>query len=156
MDASPARETIPLHDGRPASMPWHGPVLVAEDLSQQRLSARRMVAILRQAGLPADLVDVGPEGNTTRTCQEHTIPLVELAHRTRPRLIVFSILFADRLSETLGMIATLRRAGIHSHLALAGPLPSLAAHELLAACPDLDSVLCGDPESTIVELAAAL
>ena len=124
MGASPARETIPLNCGRPASVPWHGPVLVAEDLSQQRLSARRMVAILRQAGLRAELVDVGPEGNTTRTCQEHTIPLVELAHRTRPRLIVFSILFGDRLPETLGIIAALRRAGIGSHLALAGPLPS--------------------------------
>ena len=104
MDASPAPELIPSHDDKTAAVPWHGPVLVAEDLSQQRLPARRMVAILRQAGLPADLVDVGPEGDTTRTCQENTIPLVELAHGTRPRLIVFSILFADHLSETLGAI----------------------------------------------------
>jgi anaerobic magnesium-protoporphyrin IX monomethyl ester cyclase len=148
--------TTAADGGRQTARPWDGPVLVAEDLSQQRLPARRMVAILRQAGLPAELVDVRPEGNAPGTCLENTIPLVELAHRTKPRLIVFSILFADHLSETLGTIAALRRAGIHSHLALAGPLPSLAAHELLASCPDLDSVLCGDPESAIVELTAAL
>ena len=147
MAASTTLETTATADARRQTAgPWNGPVLVVEDLSQQRLPARRLVAIVRAAGLPADLVHVGPVGGIANTCEDDAKSLIGLAHRTRPRLIVFSILFADRLSETLGIIAALRKAGIGSHLALAGPLPSFAADELLAACPELDTVLCGEPE----------
>ena len=82
--------------------------------------------------------------------------IIALAAKLRPRLIIFSVLFADRLPEQLALIAALRQAGVRAHVTLTGPLPSFAPTELLAACPALDSVLCGEAEASIAALAAGL
>ena len=131
-------------------------ILVVEDLGQQHLPARSLAAVLRRAGWDARLVDFGraPDGSTDG--DERTGAVIALAEHLRPRLIVFSILFADRVSDYLALIAALRRAGVRAHLTLAGPLPSFAPAELLAACPALDSVLCGEAEASVAALAAGL
>ena len=82
--------------------------------------------------------------------------IIALAAKLRPRLIIFSVLFADRVPEQLALIAALRRAGVRAHVTLTGPLPSFAPAELLAACPALDSVLCGEAEASVAALAAGL
>ncbi len=123
-------------------------VLLLEDLGQQRLPARTLAAVLERAGLHARLVDWRPgEGHGA---------VVALAQALQPRLIVASILFAHGVREHLALYATLRRAGVAAHRTMAGPLPTLAWRELLAASPDLDSVLCGEPEANLASLAAAL
>ena len=131
-------------------------ILVVEDLGQQHLAARSLAAVLRRAGWDARLVDFGraPDGSTDG--DERTGAVIALAEHLRPRLIVFSILFADRVPDYLALIAALRRAGVRAHLTLAGPLPSFAPAELLAACPALDSVLCGEAEASVGALAAGL
>ena len=128
-------------------------ILVVEDLGQQHLSARILAAALRRAGWDALLVDFsrGQDGEGGDAGA-----IIALAVKLRPRLIVFSVLFADRVPEQLVLIAALRRAGVHAHVTLAGPLPSFAPAELLAACPALDSVLCGEAEGSIAMLAAGL
>lgn len=130
-------------------------VLVVEDLGQQHLSARSLAAVLRHAGWDARLVDFGhsedDEGNDAGAGA-----IVPLAGELRPRLIIFSILFADRVPEHLALIAALRRAGVSAHVTLTGPLPSFAPVELLATCPALDSVLCGEAEASIAALATSL
>jgi anaerobic magnesium-protoporphyrin IX monomethyl ester cyclase len=130
-------------------------ILVVEDLGQQHLPARSMAAVLRRAGWDARLVDFsrGPDGAGG---DAGAAAIIALAGKLRPRLIIFSVLFADRVPEHLALIAALRRAGVHAHLTLAGPLPSFAPAELLAACPGLDSVLCGEAEASIAALAAGL
>lgn len=128
---------------------WDGPVFVVEDFSQQRLSARRLAAALEQAGWPAQLLDLAPE-------LADAAGLISLVQQVRPRLLVFSILFASHLPATLALLAALRRAGVASHLTLTGHLPFFAATELLAACPALDSVVAGEAEVTVVALAASL
>jgi hypothetical protein len=131
-------------------------ILVVEDLGQQHLSARSLASVLRRAGWDTRLVDFGraPDGSTDG--DERMGAMIALAEQLRPRLIVFSILFADRVSDYLALIAALRRAGVRAHLTLAGPLPSFAPAELLAACPALDSVLCGEAEASVGALAAGL
>ena len=111
--------------------------LVIEDLGQQKLPARYLTAILRRAGLRVHLVDLnnGVDG------------IVALAKRTVPRVIVSSILFADRVDEHLALMTALREMCPRAHLTLAGHLPMFASAELRAACPALDSVLCGDTEA---------
>ncbi len=106
--------------------------LIVEDLGQQKLPARYLAAILRRDGLRAHLVDLNDGADA----------IVALAKRALPRLIVASILFADRADEILALMTALRAACPHAHLALTGHLPALAAAELRAACPALDSISC--------------
>ncbi len=119
-------------------------VLLIEDLSQQHLSARTLAAVLQRAGWRARLAHFSGEDADD---------IIALAQRERPRLIVFSILFADRVPERLALITALRQSGVNAHLTIVGPLPSFAAAELLAACPALDSVLCGEAEASVAQLA---
>ena len=128
-------------------------ILVVEDLGQQHLSARSLAAVLRRAGWDARLVDFsrGQDGGGDDASAD---AIIALAGKLRPRLIIFSVLFADRIPEHLALIAALRRAGVRAHVTLTGPLPSFAPAELLAACPALDSVLCGEAEASVATLAA--
>ena len=131
-------------------------VLVVEDLGQQRLPARALVAVLREAGLCARLVHFGVGSDLGET--------VALAQSEQPRLIVLSILFAYLVEENLALAARLRAAGVTAHVTMVGPLPTFAWASLLAACPEsvegacpaLDSVLRGEAEASIVQLAAGL
>ncbi len=118
-------------------------VLVIEDLSQQRLPARMLVALLQSAGFQAQLVDLNLGLSE----------IVALAQSEQPHLVVSSILFADRVCEYLTLMTMLQDARLGTHLTLAGPLPSLAYEEMLAACPALDSVIVGEAEAAIVSLA---
>ena len=121
-------------------------VLLIEDQSQQHLPARTLAAVLQRAGLRAQLAhfdqDIGA--------------VVALAQRAQPRLIVFSILFADRVPEHLALITALRESGVRAHMTMVGPLPTFASAELLAACPALDSVLCGEAEASVAQLASTV
>lgn len=123
-------------------------VLLVEDLGQQRLPARSLAAVLRQAGLSAQLAHFGAGDDSDR--------IVALARHERPRLIVFSILFAHLVAENLALATRLRAAGVTAHLTMVGPLPTFAYTELLVACPALDSVLRGEAEASVARLAAAL
>lgn len=118
-------------------------VLLVEDLSQQRLPARTLAAVLQRAGWRVRLAHFSEDADA----------IIAQAQRERPRLIILSILFADRVAEHLALITALRQSGVQAHTTLVGPLPSFAAAELLAACPALDSVLCGEAEASVVQLA---
>jgi anaerobic magnesium-protoporphyrin IX monomethyl ester cyclase len=120
-------------------------VLVVEDLGQQRLPARTMVAVLRQAGFRADLAHFGADTDK-RT-------FVDLTLSRQPNLIVLSTLFGHMLGEHLVLAGQLRARGAAAHLTLAGPLPALDAARLLQACPALDSVLLGEAEAVLPKLA---
>ena len=130
-------------------------ILVVEDLGQQHLSARSLAAALRRAGWDAILVDFS-RGQDGGGGDAGAAAIIALAAKLQPRLVIFSVLFADRVPEQLVLIAALRRAGVHAHVTLTGPLPSFVPAELLAACPALDSVLCGEAEASIAALAASL
>ncbi len=122
--------------------------LVFEDLEQQRLPARAMVAALRQAGLTAQLVSFGQDSDPET--------IVALACRLQPRLIVLSLIFGHLLLENVRLAERLRAAGVAAHVAMAGPLPVFIRTDLLSSCRALDSVLLGDPEPSVTQLAAAL
>jgi anaerobic magnesium-protoporphyrin IX monomethyl ester cyclase len=123
-------------------------VLLIEDLSQQRLPARSLVAVLRRAGLGTQLVHFG--------AGDDPAGIVALARRERPRLIVFSILFAHLVAENLLLATYLHAAGVTAHMTMAGPLPTFAYATLLEACPALDSVLRGEAEASLALLATGL
>jgi anaerobic magnesium-protoporphyrin IX monomethyl ester cyclase len=122
--------------------------LVIEDLSQQRLPARSLVAVLRRAGMSAQLAHFGAGDDPGG--------IVALARREQPRLIVLSILFAHLVAENLSLATCLRAAGVTAHVTMTGPLATFAYSELLEACPALDTVLCGEAEASLAPLAAGL
>jgi radical SAM superfamily enzyme YgiQ (UPF0313 family) len=130
-------------------------VLVIEDLGQQHLSARTLAAVLRRAGWDARLADFSRDRDGAGD-DTGANAIIALAAKLRPRLLIFSVLFADRIPEHLALIAALRRAGVRAHVTLTGPLPSFAPAELLATCPALDSVLCGEAEASVATLVAGL
>jgi len=123
-------------------------VLLIEDMSQQRLPALTLAAVLQRAGWHVRLAHFGSDQDASA--------IIALAQREHPRLVICSILFASLVPEYLRLTTALRQAGVRAHIALTGPLPSFASAELLAACPALDSVLCGEAEISAVQLASAL
>jgi anaerobic magnesium-protoporphyrin IX monomethyl ester cyclase len=128
-------------------------VLLIEDLGQQRLSARALAAVLQQAGARAHVAHYAPERTDGG---EEVQAVVALAGQLQPRLVLLSILFASRIPEFLALATALREAGLRTHIAMVGPLPSFAPGELLAACPALDSVLCGEAEAVVAALVAGM
>jgi len=122
-------------------------VLLVEDMSQQCLPSRSLAAVLQRA--------------SWRTRQMHfsgapaeADNILAFARRECPRLVVFSILFGDHVADCLALITALRESGADAHVTMTGPLPAMAAAELLDACPALDSILRGEAEANIVQLAA--
>ena len=124
-----------------------GGVILVEDLSQQRLPARSLAAVLRQAGIPARLVGFAGAADTEAVVDE--------VCASGATLVVISQLFAHLLTEHLGLARTLRRQGVGGHITMVGPLATFAWVDLLEACPALDSVLCGEAEAGIVSLVSA-
>ena len=119
-------------------------IFLIEDLSQQHLPARSAAAVLKEAGFDTHLIDY--DANNAES-------IISLAVREQPRLIIASVLFADRIAEYLDLFTTLRQAKLNAHHTIIGPLPAFTYAELLNACPALDSVLCNEPETTITQLA---
>lgn len=113
--------------------------LVVQDLGRHKLPARHLVAALRQAGWRAQLVDLNDGADA----------IIALARRTMPRLVISSILFADRVDEHFALMTSLRDVIPRAHLAMAGHLPALASVDFLTACPALDAVLGDDKNSAL-------
>jgi anaerobic magnesium-protoporphyrin IX monomethyl ester cyclase len=82
--------------------------------------------------------------------------VVDLARRTRPRLVGLSLIFQYRAPEFLRLSADLRRELPAAHITVGGHFPSFADAELLDLSPDLDSVVRGEGEYTLLELVKRL
>ncbi len=122
-------------------------VFLVEDLGRQRLPSRSLVAVLQRAGWRARLAHFSG-------APAEADNVVVSARQECPPLMVFSIHFADHVADCLALITALRESGADAHMTMAGPLPAMATTELLDACPALDSVLWGEAEANIVQLAA--
>lgn len=120
--------------------------LIIEDLSQQKLQARYIAGALRDANLSARVVDLN----------DGIEAIVAHARATFPRLIISSLLFADRVNEHLALMMALRAADIRAHLTIAGHLPMFTYAELLRVCPALDSALCDEAETIAPQLVRCI
>jgi anaerobic magnesium-protoporphyrin IX monomethyl ester cyclase len=122
-------------------------VILVEDLSQQRLPARSLAAVLRQAGIPARLISFSGALDAAA--------VVDAVRSSESTLVIISQLFAHLLPEHLELARGLRRQEVGGHITMVGPLPIFAWADLLEACPALDSVLTGEAEAGVVALARA-
>lgn len=73
---------------------------------------------------------------------------------TEPILIGFSIIFQFFIPQFSRLAAAIRAAGLSSHLTAGGHYPTLCYANLFTEIPELDSVVRGEGEQTLVELAS--
>ena len=118
----------------------------AEEL--ENLGTRYLAAVLRQNGFAVELAAF--------STPDEMAAVVEQAVRAQPRLIGLSIIFQYRAPEFLELAGELRRELPGCHITAGGHFPSFAAGELLRDAPQLDSIVRGEGELTLLELMRAL
>ncbi len=121
-------------------------VLVGFD-ETENLGLRSLAAYLTREGIP---VTIHPYD------QARLEDLVDLVKASKPLIVGFSLIFQRMLFSTRDTIASLRERGIKAHMTIGGHYPSLADRETLEAIPDLDSVVRGEGEATLLALYRSL
>jgi radical SAM superfamily enzyme YgiQ (UPF0313 family) len=136
---------------------------------------RRTHRPLEPDGTKRDVLLVGfqDQGNlgmgylaSTLSSHGHTVEMLEFrdgpdnirAHAlaAQPTVIGFSLIFQFFLPDYVALAASLREAGVAAHFTMGGHYPSLCHEEVLAAMPQLDSVVRFEGEITMLELVTAL
>jgi len=118
----------------------------AEEL--ENLATRYLAAVLRRHGYRVELAAFSTAGELGAVLQR--------AGELQPRLVGLSVIFQYRAPEFMALAAELRRALPQAHITAGGHFPTFAAAELLRDCLALDSVVRGEGELTLLELAGAL
>jgi radical SAM superfamily enzyme YgiQ (UPF0313 family) len=112
------------------------------------LMAGYACASLRQAGFEADLLDLRAHGFAQSE---------ERVLAAAPDLLaVHAVYFWEGTLELFASLQRLRAAGLEAAICLFGFYPTLAWRDILAAFSQVDCVAVGEPEQTLVDLAAAL
>lgn len=118
----------------------------AEEL--ENLGTRYLAAVLRQHGYTVQLAAF--------STADEMQAVVRQARLAQPRLIGLSIIFQYRAPEFLALAAALRRETPAAHITTGGHFATFTARELLADYGELDSVVRGEGEQTLLELAQQL
>jgi radical SAM superfamily enzyme YgiQ (UPF0313 family) len=123
-----------------------GRVLLVGFQDQDNLGLRYLASSLREAGHEIRIESFGTE----------PAPLVREAHRWKPDIIGFSMIFQFMAPDFAKVISALRAAGVTAHFTMGGHYASFAPETLLQLIPELDSVVRFEGERAIVELTGAI
>ncbi len=121
--------------------------LVGAEL-EENLALRCIHAAASKAGHEARIFDFHERAQTAAVARK----LAEFA----PDLVGLSMVFTIRAREFMDLAVALRSAGFRGHVTSGGHFATLHAETLLRECPAIDSVLHGEGEEAIVDLAASL
>jgi len=108
------------------------------------LGFRYMISSLRKSGFSAELVHAQAPDARRR--------LIQRIIRSNSALVGFTT-YDVSLSAVLRFVCSLRRAGLKSHISLGGVCTSTIPEQILAAVSAVDSVVFGEGEEAIVDLA---
>ena len=111
------------------------------------LGYRTMIATLRQAGFSAAILHPIPE-----ELQRARDRLISDLVKAAPKIAGFTA-YDNYLPQLFGFIRDARRRGLKSHITIGGICASAIPEEILNYNKDVDSVVCGEGELSIVELA---
>ncbi len=112
--------------------------------SEENLAVRYLAAAAVRAGYRTVMVPLDTQA-----------PLEIAVTRSlalNPRVIGLSMTFQAGMTRFLDLASALRAAGFAGHLTAGGQFATVAALRLLELSPELDSVVRGDGEETLVEL----
>jgi len=115
--------------------------------SQENLGLRYIMAYLARLGFSSQLVPLDPSS---------PMAVVDVARRTEPLLIGFSIIFQYTIEDFRDVLRLLRGHGVRGHLTAGGHFPTLRPGETFAELPELDSVVRFEGEATTAELMSRL
>jgi radical SAM superfamily enzyme YgiQ (UPF0313 family) len=110
---------------------------------QDNLGVRYISSRLRQAGHESRIAAF-----STNPCQ-----VLATIREFRPDVVGFSLIFQYLVPDFADLLARLRAEGVTAHFTIGGHYASFEAEALLAAIPELDSVVRFEGEDTMVELA---
>ena len=108
------------------------------------LGYRYMMSSLRQNGLSAELLHA-PVCGARRS-------LIEKIARAGSAIIGFTT-YDIQLAALLAFVRDLRKAGVRSHITFGGPCTATIPDRILARVPAVDSLVFGEGEQAIVDLA---
>jgi len=121
--------------------------LVGPEL-EENLALRYLHAAVERAGHTAEIYDFH--------AAEQIPDLVDRIAADRPEVVGLSMVFTARAREFIALAERLRRAGYRGHITAGGHFASFHAREVLEDHPALDSIVHGEGEEAIVELAENL
>lgn len=121
--------------------------LIGSEL-EENLALRYIHAAVTQAGHEAAIFDFHAAEQASR--------VVEDVLRFAPQAVGLSMVFTARAREFLSLAGDLRQAGYAGHITAGGHFASFHAEELLRDYPAMDSILHGEGEEAMVDLAAHL
>jgi anaerobic magnesium-protoporphyrin IX monomethyl ester cyclase len=109
---------------------------------QDNLGLRYLSSCLRQAGHRTRII----------TIADGYDPVVRAIGALRPQVVGFSLIFQYLVPQFAALLARLRADGVDAHFTMGGHYASFEPEALLAAIPELDSVVRFEGEDTLVEL----
>ncbi len=121
-------------------------VMLVGCVDQGNLGIGYLAATLIGRGYSVQIIDFrkGPEG------------ILEAVKSAQPILIGFSLSFQYYLPGFAKLASHLRAHGVKCHFCIGGHYPSLCHEDVLTAMPELDSIVCCEGESALLELAESL
>jgi anaerobic magnesium-protoporphyrin IX monomethyl ester cyclase len=111
------------------------------------LAYRTLIAALRERGISAAILH--PRARRTRTA------LIEDIVASRAKIVGFTA-YDAQLVPLLAFIADLRRAGLRAHVTIGGLCASADPEAILRREAGVDSVVFGEGEESLADLAAAV
>ncbi len=115
---------------------------------EENLALRYIATSLEQAGHEVVLFDFRDGG------QVHEV--ASAVARSGAELLGLSMIFTARSREFIDLARACREHGFGGHMTAGGHFASLHAASLLADCSAIDTIIHGDGEEPMVELAASL
>ncbi len=118
---------------------------------EEHLGMGYLAASLRENGHEVDILDGSAEGLGHRETAREI-----WKRRHQFDMLGLSCLFADSLKITGRLASWLKNKGLRQHITVGGHPPTFVYREILEKWPAIDSVVIGEGEDTLRELADAL
>lgn len=119
----------------------NGVVLIGYE-EWENIGLRSIAAFLIQHGCPVRIVPF----------EQPRERILTAIREEKPSIVGFSLIFQRMLFEFAGLLAYLREQGITAHFTMGGHFPTIDSESVLTAIPELDSVVRGEGEETLLAL----
>jgi radical SAM superfamily enzyme YgiQ (UPF0313 family) len=118
-------------------------ILLISSNEGENLGIKSISAFLMLKGIDNLVIPYEPEKKET---------LVHLIKESNPAIIGFSLTYQRMFADFAELIVYLRHHGVKTHFTMGGHFPTIESIKILEYLPELDSIIRGEGEITLVEL----